>query len=406
MIESRVIDRASLRRVVTVLCISEIVSWGVLFYAFPVLATDIAADEGWPLTRLVAAFTVAQLVAAASGVWVGRHLDRHGPRRIMTAGSALGVVSIVCLASAPSFAWFAASWVLAGCAMSATLYPPAFAAITHLAGDEHRVRALTIVTLVAGFASTVFAPLTAVLAGLGSWRTAYLFLLIPLCLTIPLHWWGLVTPWQPRAATQLPSTATEGRRGAGADRVLRQPAFLLLVIAMTLSGFCVYAVVINFVPLLAESGISTTAAAVALGIGGAGQVAGRLMYGPVMTRLTPAHKTAVTLAATTVTTAALALVRDPLVAVCLISFAAGGARGIFTLIQATAVSDRWGVDGYGARSGILSAGTTGAAAFAPWIGAATAAALGSYQAAFLVLAGCSAVAALMSAAERAPQASR
>lgn len=403
MIESRVVDRATLRRVVAVLCISEIVSWGVLFYAFPVLATEIAADEGWPLTRLVAAFTVAQLVAAASGVWVGRHLDRHGPRRIMTAGSALGVVSILCLASAPSFAWFAASWVLAGCAMSATLYPPAFAAITHLAGDEQRVRALTIVTLVAGFASTVFAPLTAVLAGLGSWRSAYLWLIIPLCLTIPLHWRGLVTPWQPRSAADQPPDVGPRQPGDRADQVVRQPAFLLLVAAMTLAGFCVYAVVVNFVPLLTESGISTTEAAVALGIGGAGQVAGRLFYGPVMTRLTPAHKTASTLAAATVTTAGLAVVHDPLIAVCLISFAAGIARGIFTLIQATAVSDRWGVAGYGARSGILSAGTTGAAAFAPWIGAATAAALGSYQAAFLVLAACSALAAVMSAAEKAPQ---
>ena len=69
----------SLRRVVAVLCVTEVVSWGVLFYAFTVLSTTIRDTEGWSLTWLVASFTAAQLVAAAVGLWVGRHIDRHGP---------------------------------------------------------------------------------------------------------------------------------------------------------------------------------------------------------------------------------------------------------------------------------------------------------------------------------------
>jgi MFS family permease len=95
-----------LRRVVRVLSYTEIVSWGVLFYGFMVLATSIRDREGWPLTHLMAVFTMAQVVAAAAGLWVGRRLDRDGPRVVMTAGSALGVVAVLAVAVAPGFAWF------------------------------------------------------------------------------------------------------------------------------------------------------------------------------------------------------------------------------------------------------------------------------------------------------------
>ena len=199
------------------LCVTEIVSWGVLFYAFTVLADAIRDREGWPLTHVVAVFTVAQLMAAGVGLWVGRRLDRHGPRLVMTGGSIVGVLSVVLIAIAPSLPFFAAAWVLAGVAMSATLYPPAFATLNHWAGAQ-RVRALTAVTLVAGFASTVFAPLTALLLALGTWRSAYLLLAIPLALTIPRT--GSVS------ADPGPSTApvTDPTARSYPERHTRQPS--------------------------------------------------------------------------------------------------------------------------------------------------------------------------------------
>ncbi len=376
------LDPPALRRVVAVLCVTEIVSWGILFYAFPVMSTTIRDTEGWSLTWLVACFTAAQLAAAAAGLWVGRHIDAHGPRRVMTAGSALAVLAVLAIAVAPTLWVFLLAWLLAGVAMSGTLYPPAFAAVTGWAGDG-RVKALTAVTLVAGLASTVFAPLTAVLLEHLSWRQTYLVLAVVLVGTIPVHWWGLQAPW---------SSLDHNTQGADAEergRVVRQPEFVLLVSAMTLGGFCVYAVVVNLVPLLTQNGLSTTQAAVALGVGGAGQVAGRLFYGPVLTRLSARARTVATLGAASVTTLALAVVHQPVAVVGALSFGAGIARGIFTLIQATAVSDRWGAYEYGARSGILSGGVLTASAFAPWLGTLLASALGSYAAAFVVLAfGC------------------
>lgn len=394
MTDGDTLDRHGLRRVVAVLCTTEIISWGVLFYAFPVLATTIAHTEHRSLPTLVAVFTGAQVIGAVAGIWVGRHIDRYGPRGVMTAGSALGVLGVLVLALAPGLAGFLIGWVVIGVAMSATLYPPAFAAITHWAGPM-RVRALTIVTLVAGLASTVFAPLTAVLESLTDWRTTYALLAIPLGATIVLHWTGLRAPWPATTggpgAPAPPGVTPDTQRWR--DPVVRSRRFAALWVAMTLGGFSVYAVVVNLIPLLEQNGISTTTAAVALGVGGVGQVAGRLGYQRYLDPLPPGARTALTLGAAALTTSLLAVVHHPLALVLAISFAAGLARGIYTLIQATAVSDRWGTANFGARNSLLSGGTTVAAAGAPWIGAAAASALGSYSAAFLVLACASAVAA-------------
>jgi len=383
----------ALRRVTIVLCITQIVAWGVLFYAFPVLAPSIAETEGWSLTSLMAAFTGTQVLAALAGLWVGRHLDHHGPRLLMTLGSALGVLAVLSLAVAPSLPWFVAACAIAGTAMAATLYPPAFAALTHW-GGAHRVRALTAVTLVGGLASTVFAPLTAVLESAGSWRSAYAVLAAPLAVTVALHWLGLRAPWTPTLATAPYKTERgEPRRR---DPVLRDRQFVTVLAAMTLAGFAIYAALINLVPLLVESGFSTQQAAVVLAVGGIGQVAGRIAYAPVLGRTTPDTKVTVVLLVTTATTLGLAAAPDPLLVLCAISVVAGTARGAFTLIQATAVTDRWGTASYGARSGVLSGGVHLAAATAPWLGALAAAVLGGYQPAFVLLAGCAFLAAALS----------
>ncbi|MDN5932738.1 MAG: MFS transporter, partial [Pseudonocardia sp.] len=113
-----------------VLCGTEIISWGVLYYAFPVLASGIAADTGWSLSTITAAFSTGLVVSALAGIPAGRLLDRWGPRAVMTTGSVLGVPAVAGIAVAPSLPWFFAAWALAGLAMAGVLYPPAFAALT------------------------------------------------------------------------------------------------------------------------------------------------------------------------------------------------------------------------------------------------------------------------------------
>ena len=79
------------RRILSILCVTEVTSWGILYYAFLVLSPAITADTGWSTTSIVAAFSIGQLVAAVVGIPVGRLLDRYGPRWVMTAGSVVAI---------------------------------------------------------------------------------------------------------------------------------------------------------------------------------------------------------------------------------------------------------------------------------------------------------------------------
>jgi MFS family permease len=375
-----------LRRVLMSLCVTQVTSWGVLYYALPVLAVRIDSETGWGLPALTAAFSAALVVSALLGVSVGRLLDRYGPRWLMTGGSVLAVAAVVGIATAPSLFWFAGAWLLAGVAMSATLYPSAFAALTRWYGPR-RVGALTVVTLAGGLASTIFAPVTALLASPLGWRGTYLVLAGLLAVvTIPAHLFGLRRPWPPPA-----SGADDGYRP---DAVLRSRPFVALVVAMALAACASHAVIVNLVPLLTERRLSLQLAAVALGLGGVGQVLGRLGYPALTRRLSVAARTTLVLAGVAATTVVLAMLRSVPALVAAVVLA-GVVRGVLTLLQATAVTDRWGVNYYGRLTGVLSAPVTLTAALAPWIGAALAAGLGGYAAMFVVMAGLAAAGAVI-----------
>ncbi len=384
------LSRAGLRRVLTVLCVTEIVSWGVLYYAFPVLAPTISRDTGWSIGTITAAFSTGLIVAAVVGIPAGRLLDRFGPRPIMTAGSLLAVPSVLGIATAGSLTWFFAAWVLAGIAMAGVLYPPAFSALTRWWGPR-RITALTGLTLAAGLSSTIFAPLTAVLVENTDWRSTYLVLAVVLAvITIPAHLFGLRGAWPAPEAVQ---NLDHGDAAA----VARSRPFLLLVAALGLGAFSAYAVIINQVPLLIERGLSTGTAAWALGLGGLGQVLGRLGYRALTGALGMRTQGIVVLAAGAATTAVLAVIPGPAVLLVAAAMLAGAVRGVFTLLQATAFSDRWGSTHYGRLNGLLSAPAMVATAVSPWAGAALAELFGGYPPVFGLLAAVAAVAALLAA---------
>lgn len=404
------LDGAGLRHVVTVLSITQITSWGVLYYAFAALSPSITADTGWSSVAVTGAFSLSQLISAGVGIWVGRHIDRVGPRRVMTAGSLLAVPGVVAIATAPNLAVFYLGWVIAGVAMAGVLYPPAFAALTHWGGGR-RVSALTTLTLVVGLASTVFAPLASGLDDWLDWRGAYLVLLAGLVvITVPLHWWGLNHSWRAnRAAGSLDGTAGTGPRATPDVRaVVRSRSFVVLTVAMALTSLSVLAVVINLVPMLIEQGMTRNLAAIALGLGGVGQVTGRLGYAWFAARTTVTARTVIVVTAIAAGTAALALAPASPALLIGLGMLVGLARGIQTLIQATAITDRWGPAAYGTLNGVLTAPSLVASGAAPFVGAALAHLLGSYAQAFLVLAGLAGLAAILFlyASPDRPQSSR
>jgi MFS family permease len=374
-----------LRRALVALCVTEITGWGVLYYALPVAAGDITATEGWTHGQVFTAFSTGLLVSAVAGVGVGRLLDRLGPRPVMTVGSLVGVVGLLLVASAPNLAVFFVAWLVTGIAQSAALYPPAFAAITRWYG-EARTWPLTILTLVGGLASTVFAPITHLLVEDLGWRGAFLVLTAVYALvTIPLHAIFLTPPWPGHLA---PAGGHHGRRQE-IRSVVRSGRFLSLQVSLTLTALGMYAVTLNLIPLLTSRGFGPAAAATVFGLVGAGQVLGRLLFAALPSGRAPYVRTLTIGTASVLVLTLLALLPGPAPALVAAAILAGAVRGAFTLLQATAVSDRWGTRHFGALNGTFTVPLTASIALAPAAGAWASDLLGGQTAAvagFAVLA--------------------
>lgn len=388
--------RSPERTALAALCITQATSWGVLFYAFAVLLPRIADEPEWSASEAAACFSGGLLVSAAAGLAVGRWIDRHGPREVMTAGSVIGSLAILGVAGAPNLPVLAAAWLLAGVAMASTFYLPAFAALTRWYGGR-RVWALTVLTLAAGLSSFVFAPLTAALGDAFGWRGAYVALAGLLAVvTVPLHWWGLRAPW-PAQRTDADTThadtthADKTRTSLPAERGV----FFALSASLTLTNLTMFGGIIAVVPLLEERGLSPTTAAWALGLGGLGQTLGRLLYGLLAARVPVVPRTVALMAACASTTWALGAVSGPAALLLALSMLAGMVRGNMTLLGATAVPDRWGSRDYGHRSAVLNAPVTVSTALAPFAVTYGADVLGGYPEVMFALAAVAAVAAAL-----------
>ena len=375
-----------LRRALVALCLTEITSWGILYYTLPVAAQDITHTEGWSHGEVFTAFSAGLLLNAVVGAAAGRLLDRYGPRRVMTIGSVVGVLGLVGVANAPNLPLFFAAWLVIGLAQSATLYPPAFAAVTRWYGDA-RTWPLTAVTLFGGLASTVFAPVTDLLVGDLGWRHAYLVLAVVLAMvTVPLHALLLTPPW-PGHATDIPAA---GRRRV-VKLLVRGRRFLSLQVSVTLMGLAMYAVTLNLIPLLTDRGFGHAAAAVVFGLVGAGQVAGRVAFAVLPRGASPHLRTVAIGVSAVICLVVLAVLPGPAAALVVVSVLTGAVRGAYTLLQATAVSDRWGTRYYGSLNGTFTVPITASIALAPALGALATDLLGSHTAATLWFAGLAAV---------------
>lgn len=355
------------------LSLGQVISWGILYYALIVASPAIAADTGWPIAVVTLAFSTGLVVSALAGIPVGRWLDESGPRRIMTTGSLIGPVGFAVVAIAPNLAVFTAGFVIAGIAQSAVLYQAAFTVIARRYGERRRTP-MTILTLAGGLASTVFAPVVAGLLSVTDWRTTFLILAgVLLVTTVPLHWFTLEHSWQPREHDPHADTHTVAS-------VIRTRRFWMLEIAMLALSAALFSVTLALIPLFTEKGLTYELAALALGLLGAGQVIGRLLYVVIPHTAAPWVPLAATSALSAICLALLALVPGPAWLLITIGIATGAVRGAQTLVQGSAVADRWGTHNYGSINGVFAAPITIIGALGPSLGPLLAIASGSYSA--------------------------
>jgi MFS family permease len=340
------------------MAVSQLVAWGTLYYAYAVLAPELAATLAVS-TRLIAlAFSGTLVVAGAGAPLVGRWLDRVGARPVLVAGSLVGPIALLAIAATDNGLSLAVAFIVLGVAQALALYESAFRAIVDwFPHDGTRRRAFLLVTTLGGFASTVFVPLVAALVAEYQWRIATVVLAgILAVVAIPT---ALLLPDR-RRSTDPPHTSAAPVDDHGPRRGTRR-----LRLAFGLHAFTSTAVAVSLVWHLAESGMSMMHAAWITGLLGAAQVPGRLLLAPIQDLLTDGWRLPLNFVTQACALIVVAFSEGALQISAVIVL--GAMSGAMTLERA-AVTVRWfGTTRFGAASGTLAAGGLAGRALAPLI---------------------------------------
>ena len=349
----------------------ETVSWGVLYYAFSVLIPPTVAELGWSRAEISGALSLMLVVSGLAGLAVGRWLDEHGPRLLMTVASIVAVPLVLAWSQVRDLLSFYLIWVGIGIVFAGVNYGPAFATMI-VWFRRHRSRALTLVTLVAGFSSTVFVPLTAWLVAVQGWRQALVTLAVILgALTIAPYALllrrrpadvGQRVDGDPHEVGGTPVAAPEELSHSFRE-ALRHPSFKWLALAFAFYALGV-GVPVHLVAYLGDHGFSLPFAAAATGGIGAAQVLGRLLFAPLERRLAP--RTISVLIYLGQPAALLLLLFIPSeIGVLAFVLLFGAARGAETLVRSTIVAGLYGPRRIASIAAVLTLATTVTQAIAP-----------------------------------------
>jgi MFS family permease len=255
--------------------VAQLISWGITYYLIGGFGDAMAADLGWGRDAVYGGFSAALLVMALASPLAGRWIDRHGGRRVMTAGSLVNAAGCLALAASHHPATYYAAWLVLGVAMRLTLYDAAFAALARIGGASAR-RAMAQITLLGGLASTVFWPLGHAIAGRVGWRGAVAVYAGFALLTVPLH---LALPdkrHDPDADAGAGDAGSDPGAGPAASRGDRAVAGVLYAGIAALAAFLNAGMSSHMIGLYTGLGIAMSAAVQIATLRGIGQSAARL----------------------------------------------------------------------------------------------------------------------------------
>ena len=355
-----------LARLIPGLGIAQIISWGTLFYAVAVLGEPMRRDLAVPSAALYGAVTLGLFVSGFFSPLAGRLVDARGGRVVLAAGSVLGALALALLAAAQGVAGLYLGWAVAGVAMAACLYDPAFATLHQLTGTAYR-RAVTALTLFGGFASTVFWPASQWLLDSVGWRAAlwtYVALHVLVCL--PLHLL-LLPAHRPGALSEAGVADSAADDASPAERPLRagRRAFHWLAAAFALAALLSAALSIHLITLLRDAGLAARDAVLVAALIGPMQVAGRIAEFVFMRRVSPLAVGTLAFVLMVAAMAALMLVAQVAPAAVAFALLYGWSNGVMTIVRGTVPAALFGRRGYGALLGRLALPSFIAKAVAP-----------------------------------------
>jgi MFS family permease len=342
---------------VAVLGTTQTLSWASSYYLPAILAAPIAAEFGLPRAAIFGVFSGALLLTAVLGPWAGRRIDERGGRDVLAASNLVFAAGLLLMGLAPGPLVFCAAWAIVGVAMAMGLYDAAFATLAGLYGKDARA-SITGITLIAGFASTVGWPATALMDAAWGWRGACLgWAALHLALGLPLN--RLLIP---RAPPPPKAGAPGAGEDAGAAPRFRDMALLAFVLAT--AGFSASALGAHLPGVLQAAGATATAAVAAGALLGPAQVGARILEFGLLRKISPLVSARIAAAAHPMAVVVLVAGGAPMAAVFVLIHGAG--NGMLTITRGTLPLALFGPVGYGRRQGLITAPARAAQALAPF----------------------------------------
>lgn len=373
--------------------IAQIINWGVTYYTLALIGPHIVIETGWSEAFVYSGFAVATIIMGLASPFSGQAVDRLGGAPVMAIGTLIGVGGVTMLALAYDPIFYMLAWGVIGLAMSACLYDTSFAAIARFAGHATR-KAISSMTLIAGFSSTIIWPLTALLLAHFTWREViFIDAAMMAFISTPLLLIGL----NEGAIKTAQAAHAEARASDqfAAVPLLHKPllaekdfpiAMVLFAFVLTAHGFVVNAMSVHVITLFTDLGIDHSAAVLAGALIGPAQVASRLLELLFGKRLSAIALGLVAVLLLPLSFLIPVLLPASLVMAASFGLAYGASNGLATIMRGVVPHALFGPEGYGRRLGLIAGPPLIIKAVAPAVFASLIATTGPHGALILAIA--------------------
>lgn len=332
---------------------AQTLAWASSYYLPAILAVPMARDLGLSSSWVFAAFSAALMLTATLGPSVGRLIDQQGGRGVLMASNAVLALGLVIMALSQGVFSLMLAWLITGAGMAMGLYDAAFATLGRLLGRSAR-SSITGVTLLAGFASTIGWPLTALLESELGWRAACgVWAMLHIVVGLPLN------ARLPKAGDSV-NHSNDEKSAPSPERP--RLAMMLLAYVFAAGWFVSTAMAAHLPRLLQETGVSLSVAVAAAALVGPAQVAARLGEFALLRHLHPLVAARVATTLHPLGAALLAMVGMPAAGFALLH---GAGNGMMTIASGTLPLALFGPKGFGQRQGLIIAPARAMQAFAP-----------------------------------------
>ncbi len=362
-----------------VLSLGQLITWGLVYYTFPLFIAPMEKELAWSCDQLYGALSSGLLVAGLCSIPVGAWIDRGHARLLMTGGSVLAAALLFLWSQTHSLPVFYVVWLGLGACQSVTLYEPAFAVLTRVYGPRYR-QAILVMTFLGGLASTFGIPFAQLLIERISWRpTLEVMAAIILGVALFIHWLFVPGPKEkPVPIGEAPKVVANRPKKNPLAAAIRVPAFWGLVVAFAGYGLAFSAMSFHLIPLLAERGVQIGVVMAIIALIGPMQVVGRVLLMAGQRHVTTIQLGAGIYFAFPITMAMLALGISDVYGLILFAILYGVANGLLTILRGMAVPEFIGPEGYGIVSGALTMPTNVMRAAGPLLAAFAWSVFGNY----------------------------